>query len=228
MTLNAHQHPRLFRPANQTIDWLNRDMRPRLFVVKLHDATRLHYDFRLEDAGVFKSWVVPKGPCLDATVSRLAKQVADHRINRFEGTIPAGMYGAGTVMLWDWGYWTTDQDVGEALRTGQLNFQLDGQKLKGNWTLTRWQPCSDLRQIKWGLRKALDIEARSLREFDFLTEQAKSVLTGRTLDEIERRMPPRIHVGLSRRRKQTPDPRQRILFLDDRRPWLVAPSGKKL
>jgi len=128
------------------------------------------------------------------------------------------MYGAGTVMLWDWGFLTTDQDVGEALRTGQLNFQLAGQKLRGNWALTRGQPSSDLRQMEWRLQKALDIEARSLREFDFLTEQAKSVLTGRTLDEIERRMPPRIHAGLPWKRKQTRDPRQRLLFRDDHLP----------
>lgn len=209
MALNAYLRTKAFSPTSQAAEWLPWDTKPRLFVVKLHDATRLHYDFRLEHTGVFKSWVVPNGPCLDATVARSAIQVADHRINRFEGTIPAGMYGAGTVMLWDWGYWTTDQDVGEALRAGHLHFRLDGQKLKGNWTLTRWQPRSDPRQLEWRLTKALDIEARSLREFDVLAEQTRSVLTGRTLDEI---------ALTPRKRTRTPDPRQRSLFPDDRLP----------
>ncbi len=216
MVLTAHHQQRFFNPTSQAVEWRSRDKSPRLFVVKLHDATYLHYDFRLEYAGFLKSWVVPKGPCLDANVSRLAKRVSDHAIRDFEGTIPAGLYGAGTVMLWDWGFWMTDQDVSEALRAGQLNFRLDGEKLKGSWTLTRWRPRSDQRQTKWELRKALDVDARSLQEVDILTEQPRSVRTGRTLDEIARRMPPLIPGRSPRKRKQTRDPSQRLLFPDDR------------
>jgi bifunctional non-homologous end joining protein LigD len=194
---------KLLDPTSYAVEWQSRDKSPRLFVVKWHDATRPHYDFRLEYRGVLKSWVVPEGPCLDASVKRSAILVNDHAINYFEGVIPNGMYGAGPVMLWDWGFWMTDQDVSEALRAGQLNFRLDGEKLKGSWTLTRWRPRSDQRQTKWELRKALDVEARSLQKVDILTEQPRSVRTDRTLEEIARP-------------KLTRDPSQRLLFLDDR------------
>ncbi len=200
---------------SQAVEWRSRDKSPRLFIVKLHDATRLHYDFRLEYCGVLKSWVVPEGPCLDANVKRSAILVDDHSINHFEGTIPAGRYGAGPVMLWDWGFWTTDQDVSEALCAGQLIFRLDGEKLKGSWALTRCRPRSDQRQTNWELRKAFDVEARSLQETNIVAEQFRSVLTGRTLVEISRRMPSLIPTRSPRKRRQTRDPNQRLLFADD-------------
>ena len=93
MVLTAHHQQRVFNPTSQAVEWHSRDKTPRLFVVKLHDATRLHYDFRLEYAGFLKSWVVPDGPCLDANENRSAIQVDDHKIRDFEGTIPAGLYG---------------------------------------------------------------------------------------------------------------------------------------
>ncbi|MBC7817427.1 MAG: DNA ligase D [Planctomycetaceae bacterium] len=161
------------------------------FVVQKHDASHLHYDFRLEHAGVLKSWAVPRGPCLDPSQKRLAVQVEDHPIEYggFEGTIPAGQYGGGTVLLWDRGTWQTDQDVEDAFRTGKLKFQLDGEKLKGSWSLVRMRPRAGEKRENWLLLKERDAEARPLSEVDILDDQPASVLSGRTVGEIAGNLP---------------------------------------
>jgi bifunctional non-homologous end joining protein LigD len=113
---------------------------PLIYVTHKHRASRLHYDFRLEWKGVLLSWAVPKGPSLDPSVKRLAVKVEDHPIEyaKFEGVIPEGEYGGGTVMLWDIGTWEPEQDdVDEALRKGDFKFTLHGHKLKGSWVLVR-------------------------------------------------------------------------------------------
>jgi bifunctional non-homologous end joining protein LigD len=110
------------------------------FVVQKHRAGHLHYDFRLEHEGAMLSWAIPKGPSLDPSVRRLAMQTEPHPMdyNHFEGVIPEGEYGGGTVMIWDQGTWEPEtQDVGKALAKGQLKFRLHGKKLRGSWVLVR-------------------------------------------------------------------------------------------
>ena len=110
------------------------------YVIQKHRATALHYDFRLEWKGVLLSWAVPKGPALDPSVKRMAMPTEDHPIEyaKFEGIIPEGEYGGGTVMIWDRGTWTPEvPDVDAALKKGDLKFTLDGEKLQGSWVLVR-------------------------------------------------------------------------------------------
>src|ERR1700742_354543 len=109
------------------------------YVIQKHDATRLHYDLRLELGGVFKSWAVTRGPSLDPHDKRLAVEVEDHPLDYgdFEGTIPQGQYGGGTVQLWDRGYWEPEGDVSAdaALAKGDLKIKFDGERLRGSWAL---------------------------------------------------------------------------------------------
>ena len=152
------------------------------FVVQKHRASRLHYDFRLEWNGVLLSWAVPKGPSLDPTVKRLAMEVEDHPLEYagFEGIIPAGEYGGGTVMVWDRGTWTPEvPDVDAALRKGELKFTLRGTKLRGSWVLvrTRGGPSGK----PWLLIKHRDAFAS---DEDLVVSRPRSVLSRRILAEI--------------------------------------------
>ena len=156
------------------------------YLVQKHDATRLHYDFRLQVGDVLASWAVPKGPSLDPAHKRLAVRVEDHPLEYgdFEGIIPQGQYGGGTVMLWDTGTWTPhDKDPARAIRRGKLSFDLHGEKLSGAWTLTRIRSSkdSDADQDNWLLIKHED-DASSQGALDIL--DTPSVKSGRTLEQI--------------------------------------------
>ncbi|MDB5395977.1 MAG: ligD [Rhodospirillales bacterium] len=155
------------------------------FVVQKHAASRLHYDFRLALNGVLKSWAVTKGPSLDPHDKRLAVEVEDHPVayGDFEGTIPKGQYGGGTVMLWDRGTWEPIGDAAEGLAKGEVKFILHGERLKGKWVLVRMKGRPNERHNNWLLIKERDEEAREGGAP--LTESAvTSVATGRTMDEI--------------------------------------------
>ena len=157
----------------------------RRFVIQKHAASRLHYDFRLEIGGVLKSWAVPKGPSLNPGQKRLAVAVEDHPLEYgdFEGTIPAGQYGGGTVMLWDRGTWEPEGDPQQAYQAGKLHFTLQGEKLRGEWILVRRGGSKALSGEKnWFLFKADDDEADPTT--DILETQSKSVVSNRTMDGI--------------------------------------------
>jgi bifunctional non-homologous end joining protein LigD len=160
----------------------------RSYVIQKHAASHLHYDFRLELEGVLKSWAVPKGPSLDPTVKRLAMHVEDHPVQygSFEGTIPKGEYGGGTVMLWDRGTWEPLGNPHEAYRQGRLKFKLHGQKLHGAWMLLRTGNLSQTGKDdrKWLLFKERDEEAQPASDDDITEKEPRSVSTGRSLDEI--------------------------------------------
>jgi bifunctional non-homologous end joining protein LigD len=159
------------------------------FVIQRHDATRLHYDFRLELDGVFLSWAVTKRPSLDPKVKRLAVQTEDHPLDYgdFEGTIPEDQYGGGTVQLWDRGYWRPIGDPHDGLKRGDLKFVLEGERLHGSWVLVRmkWdRKGGSGKKSNWLLIKHRDEAAREGDEDGVLEENETSVASGRTLDEI--------------------------------------------
>jgi bifunctional non-homologous end joining protein LigD len=150
------------------------------FVIQKHRASRLHYDFRLEHDGVMLSWAVPKGPSLDPSNKRFAMQTENHPIeyNQFEGVIPEGEYGGGTVMIWDRGTWEPEvEDVEQALAKGDLKFKLHGKKLHGSWVLVRMRP------RQWLLIKHRDKAASTV---DITAAKPRSAVSRRTLAGIAR------------------------------------------
>ncbi len=151
------------------------------FVIQKHAARQLHYDFRLELDGTLKSWAVPKGPSLDPADKRMAVHVEDHPLSYgdFEGVIPPGQYGAGTVVLWDRGRWHPVGDPAEGYRAGKLKFTLDGEKLQGGWTLVRMRGRGKQRQESWLLMKERDEQARPASKYSVVEAQPGSVLDGR-------------------------------------------------
>ena len=160
------------------------------FVVQKHAARRLHYDFRLAIAGVLKSWAVPKGPSLNPADKRMAVETEDHPMSyaSFEGKIPAGNYGAGTVMVWDRGTFFVEgrQDAREQVARGEVKFHLAGEKLKGGFVLVRTKRGE--KQPEWLMIKHQDGGVDGAWNID---EHDGSVLTGRTLDEIANELPPK-------------------------------------
>jgi len=155
------------------------------FVIQKHDARRLHYDFRLEMDGTLKSWAVPKGPSLDPKDKRLAVHVEDHPISyaAFEGSIPHGQYGGGDVIVWDQGVWQPVDDPVEGYKSGKLKFTLIGEKLTGDWTLVRTNLRGSGSKEQWLLIKERDESARSADEYDIVTAQPQSVLSGTLIAE---------------------------------------------
>jgi bifunctional non-homologous end joining protein LigD len=158
------------------------------FVVQKHAASRLHWDFRLELDGVLKSWAVPKGPSLDPGEKRLAMRTEDHPLDYgdFEGTIPAGEYGGGTVMLWDRGRWIPDprKDPSKTIEEGHLHFTLEGERMKGEWVLFRLSPRPGEKGQPWMLKKVTDEYADPDHGDALVEEGVTSVTTGRTMAEI--------------------------------------------
>ena len=157
------------------------------FVIQKHAATRLHYDFRLELDGVFLSWAVTRGPSLDPTDKRLAVQTEDHPLDYgdFEGTIPKGEYGGGTVLLWDRGYWEPEGDPKAMLKTGDLKFTLDGERLKGSWVLVRMKRREGEKRDNWLLIKHHDGWAVETEGGALVEAETTSIASGRGLADIE-------------------------------------------
>jgi bifunctional non-homologous end joining protein LigD len=183
MALEEYKRKRDFKQTPEPAGKLERGKGHR-FVVQKHRATRLHYDFRLEMDGVLKSWAVPKGPSLDPADKRLAMQVEDHPVSYFdfEGIIPPGNYGAGTVMVWDVGTWEPEGDAHAMLAKGDFKFRLDGDKLKGSFALIHIRSRKPGNKgTEWLLIKHRDAyvqEPYDIDKYDY------SVLTKRTLDQI--------------------------------------------
>ncbi|MGF6593817.1 DNA ligase D [Pseudomonas sp. 2835] len=151
------------------------------YCIQKHDASHLHYDFRLELDGTLKSWAIPKGPSLDPKVRRLAVHVEDHPLDyaSFEGNIPEGHYGAGDVIVWDRGVWIPEEDPHKAYAKGKLRFRLQGEKLSGIWNLFRTHLAGKKEQ--WLLIKSDDAQARPQADYDILDAEPDSVLSERTL-----------------------------------------------
>ncbi|MDO8377576.1 DNA ligase D [Phenylobacterium sp.] len=158
------------------------------FVIQKHAATRLHFDLRLEHDGVFKSWAVTRGPSLDPRDKRLAVEVEDHPLDYgdFEGAIPKGQYGGGTVQLWDRGYWAPEpgmEDIDKALKTGELKFVMEGGRLHGSWVLVRLRPDAKSKRSNWLLIKHRDAAAVE-GEGGALAAEDRSIASGRTMAQI--------------------------------------------
>ncbi len=187
-TLEGYQAKRNFGRTPEPSGGESRASAAPIFVVQKHDASRLHYDFRLEVDGVLKSWAVPKGPSTDPREKRLAVPTEDHPLEYagFEGVIPEGEYGGGTVLVWDTGPFRNitekkgeDIPLAQAVAHGHLKVWLEGQKLKGGYALTRFRTGKD---ESWLLVKMDDAEAEAGR--NPLRDEPRSVLSGRTIEEI--------------------------------------------
>jgi bifunctional non-homologous end joining protein LigD len=183
--LTSYNHKRNFAATPEPKGRVARK-KGRSFVIQKHDASRLHFDFRLELDGVLKSWAVTKGPSLDPSEKRLAVRVEDHPLDYggFEGTIPKGQYGGGTVMLWDKGEWQPEGDPHEGLKKGKLSFILKGKRLKGGFTLVRMRQDRNGKHARqnWLLIKQHD--AAASEEIDPVEKWQRSVATRRSMAGI--------------------------------------------
>jgi bifunctional non-homologous end joining protein LigD len=187
MALEEYRRKRDFKRTPEPAGKTARRAGTLRYVIQKHAARRLHYDFRLEADGVLKSWAVPKGPSLDPSEKRLAVQVEDHPLEygAFEGVIPQGEYGGGTVLLWDRGAWKSlEGDASAAIAAGKVKLELHGEKLRGGWTLVRMGGRANADGKNWLLIKEKDESARPLRQGDILEARPESVASGRQMDEI--------------------------------------------
>ncbi len=192
MALNEYRKKRSFdktsEPSGRGGTRTKRGAASLSFVIQKHDASHLHYDLRLEMDGVLRSWAVPKGPSLDPADKHLAVEVEDHPLEygSFEGTIPQGQYGGGTVMLWDRGTWepSAGTDAHESWRAGRLSFTLHGEKLMGKWLLVRMNRPGSGGKPQWLLRKVDDTHARVGAKGDVRVLKDRSVASDRSMDEI--------------------------------------------
>jgi bifunctional non-homologous end joining protein LigD len=186
MGLKEYKRKRDFRKTPEPQGGKSHPASGLQFVIQKHAASRLHYDFRLEYDGTLKSWAVPKGPSLDPSVKSLAVQVEDHPIDyaNFEGVIPQGQYGGGTVMVWDRGTWEPEVDAEKGFKEGKLKFRLDGEKLHGSWALVRMGGRASDGGKNWLLIKHRDADAKSATKFDVVKKEPQSVLSGRDMDQI--------------------------------------------
>jgi bifunctional non-homologous end joining protein LigD len=191
MALEEYRKKRKFQDTPEPAGAAHEAAGGKRFVIQKHDATRLHYDLRLEIDGVMPSWAVPKGPSLNPADKRLAMRTEDHPLDyaTFEGVIPEGNYGAGAVMIWDNGTFLPEGGLSaaEQLRRGEIKFQLHGRKLRGSWVLVRTRS-SDPKKEQWLLIKHRDDAVDPAWNIE---QQDWSVLTGRSLREIENALPPR-------------------------------------
>ena len=197
------------------------------FLVQKHDATRLHYDFRLEWDGVLKSWAVTRGPSLNPEDKRLAIRTEDHPLayGDFEGTIPEGEYGGGTVMLWDTGWWEPEGDPTKGLKEGKLAFRLHGSRMKGGWALVRMRPRDGEKQESWLLVKQDDDMATEDGD-SLLEDEVTSVTTGRTMDEIAEGQGER-RARLWHSNKSTTAKEAKAVKLETAKPTDAAPKAAK-
>jgi bifunctional non-homologous end joining protein LigD len=159
------------------------------YLIQKHEARNLHFDFRLEHEGVLKSWAIPRGPSMDPGDKRLAVRTEDHPVEygKFEGTIPKGQYGGGTVMLWDEGTWEPIEDIDEGFKEGKLKFIVHGQRLQGGFALVRLRSDTGRKQGKenWLLIKEKDEHARPGEGGNLVESQLTSVRSEREMEEIE-------------------------------------------
>lgn len=215
MSLKKYRKKRNFKTTPEPSGKIISTEGKNLYLIQKHAASHLHYDFRIELNGVLKSWAVPKGPCLDPAIKRLAMHVEDHPIEygSFEGIIPPGQYGSGTVMLWDTGSWQPEMDNPAAqYHKGDLTFRLLGQKLQGRWKLIRIKNSKN----SWLLLKLDDEYARLLSEFDITKAEPNSIISGRSLAEITEKKPAiwTREKRLVKSEKKSKSTRQKLIKID--------------
>lgn len=201
MSLEKYRKKRDFKRSSEPYGSIKKN-KQLIYIIQKHAASHLHYDLRLELNGVLKSWAIPKGPSLDNSIKRLAVQVEDHPIEyaKFEGIIPKGEYGGGTVMLWDVGTWVFEtEDANFAYKKGHLSFILKGKKLKGAWHLVRIKN----NPKNWLFIKVKDKFARSEKQYDITQAKPNSVISRRSLEGIAKKS----HTDLPDKPKRTKKPK---------------------